>query len=116
MTEMTLKFPDELAERVRPIGAWLPTVLELSLLGFTTLAAVTAAEVIAFLSRNPSPSEVLGYQASERSQDRLRRLLALNGAGLLGELEQRELSEFEHVEHIVVMLKAQANELVQATP
>jgi len=115
MTQMTLELPDELAQRVRPMGAWLPTVLELSLLGFTTLAAVTAAEVIEFLSRNPSPSEVLGYQASERSQDRLRRLLALNGAGLLGEREQRELSELEQVEHVVVMLKAQATGHAQAS-
>jgi hypothetical protein len=113
MTRMTLEFPDELAERVRPLGAWLPTVLELSLVGFTTLAVVTAGEVIEFLSRNPSPAEVLDYRASERSQDRLRRLLALNEAGLLGEIEQRELSEIEQIEHVVVMLKVHATERVQ---
>ena len=112
MTEMTLQFPDELAERVRPMSIWLPTVLELSLVSFTTLAAVTASEVINFLSQNPAPSEVVAYRASERSQDRLQRLLALNEASLLGEPEQRELQELEHVEHIIVMLKAQAQSLL----
>lgn len=112
MTEVTRKSPDELARRIQPIGDWLPTVLELSLVGFTTLAAVTAAEVVAFLAENPSPSQVLSYQASERSRERLERLLTLNSAGLLGESEQRELRELEQVDHIVVMLKAQARGLI----
>ncbi len=42
MTRMTLEMPDELAERIRPLGAWLPALLELSLVGFRTLAAATA--------------------------------------------------------------------------
>jgi len=37
----------------------------------------------------------------------VQRLLALNAAGQLGEAEQRELDELAHIEHIIVMLKAQ---------
>jgi hypothetical protein len=82
--------------------------LELSLVGFQTQAAATETEVIQFLSTEPSPQEIRDYHVSEQAQSRLRRLLALNAAGLLGEAEQRELDELQRVEHIIILLKAQA--------
>jgi len=102
---MTFHVPDELAERLRPLGRWLPTVLELSLAGFDTIAAATAAAVIQFLSSSPSLEEVLTYHVSDSAQTRLRRLLTLNEAGMLGEEEQPELDELQLIEHIVAMLK-----------
>ena len=93
MTHMTLTISDELAERLRPLGVWLPTALELTLVGYKTVAAATATEVLEFLARGPSPAEVLAYHASTRAQDRLQRLLALNAAGLLGEDEQQSLMQ-----------------------
>lgn len=107
MVQVTVQLPDALASRARPIQCWLPTILELGLVGFRTLATETATEVIEFLSTRPSPQEVLDYHVSERAQDRLCRLLALNQAGLLGEAERIELDELQQVEHIVTMLKAQ---------
>jgi hypothetical protein len=104
---MTLQVPEELAERIRPLRSWLATILELSLVGYRTTATATATEVIEFLSHEPSPREVLTYHASERSQTRLQRLLALNEAGLLSEEEARELEELQKIEHILVMLKSQ---------
>ena len=59
MVQLTMQVPDELARRIQPIGSWLPTVIELSLIGFKTLAAATAAETMQFLSKNPDPQEVL---------------------------------------------------------
>src|SRR5712691_8114757 len=106
MAHMTLTISDELAERLRPLGVWLPTALELTLVGYKTVAAATATEVLEFLAQGPSPEEVLAYQASARAQDRLQRLLALNAAGLLGEDEQQELDELQQIEHIIIMLKA----------
>lgn len=108
MVHMTLEVSEELADRIRPLGAWLSTVLELSLAGFQTLAAATASEVVRFLSTKPSPHEILNYHVSEQAQARLQRLLALNEAGLLGEAEQQELDELQRIEHIVILLKAQA--------
>ena len=58
MIEMTMQVPDRLAQRLRPMSPWLPTVLELSLVGFKTPAVQTASEVIAFLSAGASPSAV----------------------------------------------------------
>ncbi len=107
MVQMTMQVSDELAKQIKPIGRWLPTVIELSLIGFKTLAAATAAEMIQFLSKTPSVQELLEYQVSEQSQQRLQRLLALNEAGILSGAEQLELDELQRIEHIIIMLKAQ---------
>ena len=107
MVQMTLNISDSLAERLQPLGAWLPTVLELTLVGCKTVAAATATEVLEFLAQGPTPEEVLAYHASKRAQSRLQRLLALNATGLLGEEEQQELDELQQIEHIIIMLKAQ---------
>ena len=106
MVQLTMQVPDDLAKRIQPIRSWLPTILELSLLGFKTLATETATETIQFILTNPSPQEVLNYHASDRAQQRLQRLLALNEAGLLGETEQLELDELQRIEHTLIMLKA----------
>ncbi len=110
LTEVTLRLPEGLARRVQPMSSWLPTIFELSLRGFETPAAQTAAEIVAFLTQGPSPAKVLAYTVSARAQQRLRRLLALNAAGLLGAEEQIELDELEYIEHLLVLLKAQAAE------
>ena len=106
MVQVTMQVPDELAERIQPMSAWLPTIIELGLIGFKTLATATATEIIEFLSKNPTPQEVLDYHVSDTAQARLQRLLTLNEAGLLSEVEQLELDELQHLEHVIIMLKA----------
>jgi hypothetical protein len=83
----------------------LPTILELSFVGFRTSATETASEVIEFLATAPHEQAVIDFHVSERAQARLQRLLALNSAGLLSEEEQHELDELEQIEHILFMLK-----------
>lgn len=106
MVQMTMDVSDELADTFKSIGPWLPAIIELSLLGFKSLAAAPASEVVQFLSRNPSYEEVLDFHISESSQSRLRRLLALNEAGLLSQSEGNELDELQRLEHAIIMLKA----------
>lgn len=113
MVQMTMEVPDKLAERIQPIGPWLPIILELSFAGLKTPAAETLAEIIQFLSTNPSPKEVCNYHVSERAQKRLQYLLGLNSAVLLGEREQRELDEMEKMEHIMIMYKARIAKQLQ---
>ena len=110
MVEMTMRVPDDLAPKLRRMDKWLPTVLELSLAGFRTPAVQTVSELIGFLSKGPAPKRVALYKISERSQQRLRRLLALNQSGLLSAEEQAELEELETLEHIVTVLKIRARE------
>ncbi len=112
---LTLQVPTRLARRLKPALPWLPAILELSLVGFRTRAVQTASELIAFLLSNPTPEQVASCTVSTRAQRRLRRLLALNEAGLLSEEEKTELDEIEQIEHIMIMLKAQARQSVEAT-
>lgn len=107
MVQMTMQVSEELAKRIRPLGPWLPTALELSLIGFKTKATAVATEVIEFLASSPNPQDILSFHLSKQAQARLRRLLALNEAGLLGEDENLELDELERIEHVMIMLKAQ---------
>ena len=114
MVQITMQVSDELAQRCQSIGSWLPTIIELSLMGFKTLATATVTEIIQFLSKNPSPDELLHFHVSEPAQSRLRRLLVLNEAGMLAETEQLELDELQRLEHTIIMLKAQvASQLKQ---
>ena len=113
MVQMTMQVSDELAQRLQPLRSWLPTILELSLIGFQTVATATATEVIQFLSKDPSPQEILAYHVSDRGQTRLQRLLTLNTAGMLKEEEQQELDELQRIEHILIMLKTQISERLQ---
>ena len=69
MVQLTMQVPDELARRIQPIGSWLPTVIELSLIGFKTLAAATAAETIQFLSKNPDPRYLATMFLNKRRKD-----------------------------------------------
>lgn len=110
MAEVTLPIPDDLAERIRGMEEWMPTVLELGLSGFRTPAAETASEVIQFLSTNPSHQDVRDFHVSDRAQNQLQRLLALNQAGMLSEQEHSELNELQMIEHIVILLKARVAE------
>jgi len=107
MIEVTMQVPDALARRIEPIRSWVPTILELSLDGFKTPATETASEIIQFLSSNPAAKQMSELHVSDRAQTRLRRLLTLNEAGMLGEAEQLELDELQRIEHVMVMLKAQ---------
>lgn len=106
MAQMTMQVPEELAKQLQPIRAWLPTIIELSLIKFKTLATIPASEIIEFLSSNPSPQEIINYHASEQVQMRLQRLLALNEAGMLSESEHLELDELQKLEHVIIMLKS----------
>ncbi|MEJ5311425.1 MAG: hypothetical protein WHX52_16815 [Anaerolineae bacterium] len=115
MLEMTMQVPDTLGRRLRPMLTWLPTVLELSLAGFKTPAVQTVSEVIAFLSTGPSLEQVATFTVSPRAQQRMRRLLALNQAGLLSVEERDELDELEQLEHLLIMLKAQAHKRLTET-
>ncbi len=110
MIEVKMQVTDKLAQRLQPMYDWLPTVLELSLVGFKTPAGQTVSEIIDFLGTGPSPGEVMAYTVSDRAQERLRRLLAINEAGLTSEEEQAELDEIEQIEHIMILLKTQAQE------
>jgi hypothetical protein len=110
MVQITLQITERLAQQLQPMSDWLPTILELSLIRFKTPAVQTASEIMDFLASSPTPNDLLNYHVSDRAQERLQRLLAINQAGLASPEEQTELDEISQIEHIIIMLKAQAHE------
>jgi hypothetical protein len=108
MVEVTLKvaLPEELAKRVQESRERLPEILELGLRELTPLESRVFGEVLDFLSRGPSPKQILDFKSSESQQAQVRELLEKNSAGALSEREDAELNLYERLEHIMIMLKA----------
>jgi len=111
MIQMTVQVSNELAKRCQSAGPCLSAIIDLSFAGFKTPAAATVSEIIGFLSQNPSPEDLIGFHVSEPSQFRLRRLLALNNAGVCQ--KRSSPSWMQYLEHFVIMLKAQAGDLLK---
>lgn len=106
MTTVTLELPDAIAQRVKPISRWLPTILEINFLSLKTPAAQIANEVIEFLSKNPTAKEVYKLRPSLRAQERTEKLLSLNSEGAMSSEEREELEELAALENLLINLKA----------
>jgi hypothetical protein len=109
--EITLSLPEDLARRLQPVEDHLPQILELGIrewqarreAGFPGLAAIL--EKLAGL---PSPEEVLALRPAAPLQERIEELLEKNQTGGMTPEEQREWQEYQYVEHLVRLAKAQA--------
>lgn len=111
MSPITLELPDDLAQRLRPVTAYLPAILEM---GLRELNASTqpgfqgAAEVLEFLAGLPTPEEILALNPSETLQTRVRALLEKNRAEGLSPSEEQEWEQYQYLEHLVRIAKAKA--------
>lgn len=111
MSAITLQVPDELAERLRNHEDRLPEILELGLRQLHAEAQQGfegAAEVLEFLAGLPSPEDILQLRPSERLAHRLTQLLEKNRSGKLDSHEEEEWENYQFLEHLVRMAKAQA--------
>jgi hypothetical protein len=119
MSAITLKLPDELVDRLRSHEDRLPEILEL---GLRELQAEGqgqfegAAEVLEFLAALPSPEEILQLRPSERLAKRIQHLLEKNRSGELDAQEKRDWENYEFLEHLVRMAKANARLKLGRTP
>jgi hypothetical protein len=109
--ELTLTIPDELATRLEPVSERLPQILELGLREIDAACGDFAglADVLEVLARLPSPDEVLALRPSAAVQQRIEVLLAKGANGGLSQVEQLEWRQYQYVEHLVRIAKAQAS-------
>jgi hypothetical protein len=70
-------------------------------------------EIIDFLARGSSPNEVLAFQPSEETTDRVRYLLDRNAADELTQEESEELEFLGEVEHFMQLIKARPRTYVE---
>ena len=62
--------------------------------------------LLELLANNADPEQVLGFRLEEDNQRRVDELLTKNRANTLTDKERSELESFEHLEHVVRLLKA----------
>jgi len=116
MVEMTVQVPEKLAARIGATGAWFPMVIELGMTNFKNSQPADAkAELIEFLSQNPTPQQVLDYRLSAGFQERLDYLLDLNGEDEIDKRQKEELEEWTKFNHICILLSAAATKALKKT-
>lgn len=73
-------------------------------------------EVYRFLISSPTPEQIVGFHASDATQERVRELLSANKTRGLTPEEEAELDEFERVNHVVTIFKAYARQQLTDKP
>ena len=105
MAQITLEVPDELSEQLEQLGDRLPELLALSLQQ-PPLPARIYRYILDFLASEPTPEEIIAFRPTPEMQERLQTLLKRSKAGELTPTEEKELDEYERIEHLLVMLKS----------
>ncbi len=105
MATITIDIPDELSAQLDSIRDRLPELLALSLQQPAVPASMYRM-LVDFLASAPTADALLAFRPTPAMQARLLTLLDRSRAGTLTAAEQRELDEFEQIEHVVVLLKA----------
>jgi hypothetical protein len=121
--KITIEVPEELSVALAQVGDSeallqadrLPELLALSLQQ-PALPAHIYRYILNFLASNPTPEQIAAFRPTPEMQERLRTLLQLSKAGELTPTEQKELDEYEQIEHLVIMLKAGSLSYITTTP
>ena len=114
---VTLEVPERLAQRLTQQRDKLPQALEWAINRLSPhatppetvcrLPASAFTEMVQFLATDHRPEEIVAFQISPESQNRLSVLLEKNREARLTESERAELDWFEYVYDIMSRLKAQ---------
>lgn len=123
MAKITLEIPDELSAQLAAVGGAfgarerdrLPELLALSLRQ-PAVPARFYRSILDFISQNPTPEQIAEFKPTVEMQERLQLLLARSKAETLTALEQAELDEYEHIEHLIVLLKTNNLKNLLSTP
>jgi len=103
---LTIEIPDEQASRLGMDHEAMQQLVSRIIQQTPKLAVVE--EVVEFLGRGPQPGEIVAFQASEDSQNRVRDLLDKSRSGTLNSDEEHELNAVESLNHLFALVKARA--------
>jgi hypothetical protein len=108
---VTLELPEELAVRLNLFADKLPQIFELGLREFNAISQIDltgAAELLEFLAKLPSPAEILALRPSKALQTEITLLLEKNHTVGLTPTEEQRWEQYQYLEHLVRLAKAQA--------
>lgn len=71
-------------------------------------------EIVHFLTSGPTLEQILEFEPSWETQQRVRELMDVHNAGYLSSDEQFELDEYARVWHFVQSLKSRAERRLQS--
>ncbi len=108
MVELTIQIPDDLALRLQPLQNRLVEIIELGLHEISPVQNALHSEVIEFLAGGPSSQAIINFHPSAKAQARVAELLTKNQAGDLLPAEQAELDQYENLDFMMTLVKAQA--------
>ena len=114
MVEMTIRVPNELANRLKPVEAHLPEILEAGLQEFSAQDGFVYQDVIDFLASSRTATQIAEFKPSDAIQARVSALLDKNRAGKLSEAEAAELDEYRRINHMMSLIKAKARHQLEA--
>lgn len=104
MATITIEVPDDLSDQLAQLGDRLPDLLR-QCLQQSALPAQVYRYILDFLISQPSPDQIAAFRPTAEMQERLLTLIAKSHSGELTPTEQKELDEYERIEHLIVMLK-----------
>ena len=114
--QLTIEFPDKLAEQVSAEGQRLADLLARALRPKPPEMSALRREVFSFLARGPRPSEIVAFRPSEAASARMRELLQRNRDGALTPVEEAEMDEIEEIDSMVSLIKAEARKYLRTNP
>ena len=116
MAQITLDIPDELSEKFAGLDKqYLSELLVLSLQQ-PIIPTRIYHYVLDFLVGQPTSEEITAFRPTPEMQERLQTLLSREKAGNLSAIEQKELDEYEKIEHLIVMVKSGNLPYLVSTP
>jgi hypothetical protein len=117
--EITIEVPDALGRQLQQVQERLPEVLERGLREIAADAATIPHDeqaIIAVLTSQPTPEQVLAIRPSQELQTRARELQEQNKVGKLTLPERAELDRVMLLEHMVRLAKANAYRRLATQP
>ena len=113
--DITIRVPDDLGRQLEQYRDRLPELLERGLRDVQVEDSAdvsSATDIIAVLTSQPTPEQVLALRPPDAMQARVSELLRRSKSEGLSRTEESELDRYLYLEHLVRIAKARALEQI----